>query len=262
MIVEFIGTPGAGKTTFMPVVSEHFKDQHFQPYSVVEAARPFATRTFPGKMVQLLPFGKLKRYLLWQVFYAYSNAYRSKFADQNRALMSTVLDYQHQRQITQPDKDHVLHWFLHLTGSYEFLKTRAQAGEMLLFDEGFVHRVVQLFASEIETPDLDSVATYLDLIPKPDLVVFPRASREVCEKRVFERGVWKRFQDKGLEKTSSFIKNAYKIVNYAVKYIKKKGWSVIEVDNNGEDLAESKSALKHALSGLVVFVSETADLTR
>ena len=262
MIVEFIGTPGAGKTTFMPVVGEHFKNHQFRPYSVLEAARPFAARTLPGKMVQMLPSGKLQRFLLWQVFYALSYAYRPKFAKQNRALMKTVLDYQYQRPITRADRSHVLRWFLHLTGSYEFLKAYAQTGDMLIFDEGFVHRVVQLFASENETPDLDSVAKYLDLIPKPDLLIFPIASSEVCEDRVFERGVWERFQAKGREETSRFIRNAYKIVKYAVKHLKIQGWTVIEVDNNRKNMAVSKFMLKRALSDLVVHVPETADLKR
>lgn len=262
MIVEFIGTPGAGKTTFMPVVSEHFKNQHFQPYSVLEAARPFAARTLPGKMVGMLSSGKLQRFLLWQVFYAFSYTYRPKFAEQNQNLMKTVLDYQYKRPIAKSDRSHVLRWFLHLSGSYEFLKAYARPGDMLLLDEGFVHRVVQLFASENETPDLDRVANYLDLIPRPDLIIYPNASSEVCEKRVFERGVWERFQAKGRAETSRFIKNAYKIVKYAVKYIKIQGWAVIEVDNNKENLAVSKSMLKRDLSDMVVLVPETADLKR
>lgn len=262
MIVEFIGTPGAGKTTFMPVVSEHFRKHHFQPYSVLDAARPFAARTFPGSLVQKLPLGRLRRFLLWQIFYMNSYTHRSKFAGQNQDLMQTVLTYQHQRPITKSDKDHVLRWFLHLTGSYQFLKSRAQVGEMLLFDEGFVHRVVQLFASENEKPDLDGVAQYLDMIPKPDLIIFPSASREVCEKRVFQRGVWERFRTKGNEETSRFIRHAYKIVKYAVKHLKILGWTVIEVDNNQDDLAEAKRMLENTLSDLVIFVPETAGLTR
>lgn len=262
MIVEFIGTPGAGKTTFMPVVSEHFKKQNFQPFTVLEAARPFASRTSPGRMVQMLPFGRLRRFLLWQIFYRFSYTHRRKFAEQNQTLMQTVMNYQHQRPISESDKEHVLRWFLHLTGSYQFLKSRAQPGEMLLFDEGFVHRVVQLFASEMEQPDLDSVAHYLDLIPKPDLIIFPSASRELCEKRVFERGVWERFRAKGHQETSRFIMNAYKIVKYAVKRLRIKGWTVIEVDNNRDNLAEAKTMLEHTLSDLVIFVPETAGLTK
>jgi thymidylate kinase len=258
MIVEFIGTPGAGKTTFMPVVRDHFKEQRFKAYSVLEAARPFAGRTIPGKVVRMLTWGKLQRFLLWQVFYVFSFAYQPRFSRQHRKLMKSVLDFQKQRPIPKPDLKHVLRWFIHLTGSYEFLKGYAQPDDMLIFDEGFAHRAVQLFASENETPDLVSVAGYLDLIPKPDLIILPRASIEVCETRVFERGVWERFEMKGREETSKFIKNAHRIVNFAVCYIKEKGWTVIEVDNDQESIANSKSALKRNLAELVVHLPEKA----
>jgi thymidylate kinase len=252
MIVEFIGTPGAGKTTFMPVVRDHFKEQHYQVYPVLEAARPFAGRTVPGKMVRWLTRGKLQRFLLWQIFYAYGYAYRRKFARQHQALMESVLTFQEQRPIASPDRKHVLHWFQHLTGTYEFLRAYAQAGDMLIFDEGFVHRVVQLFASENEIPELVSVAEYLNLIPKPDLVIFPKASSEVCEKRVFERGVWERFRTKEREETGRFIKNAHQIVDFAVKFIKEEGMTVVEVDNDRENVTVSKLVLKRSLSELVV----------
>jgi len=255
MIVEFIGTPGAGKTTFMPVVSEYFRSRSSHPYSVIEAARPFAARTTIGKQVQLIPVEKLRRFLLWQIFYSYSYYYRPRFAARNQTLMQQiVLEYQAQRPITKKDKKHVLHWFLHLTGSFEFLKTYIQTGDVLMFDEGFVHRVVQLFASEIESPDLDSVKRYLDMIPCPDLIIYPKVSSNVCEKRVFKRGVWNRFQTKGREETIKFIQNAHKIVTYAVEYIKIKDWKVIEVDNNGENLAEAEAALKRTLSDSVIQV--------
>lgn len=252
MIVEFVGTPGAGKTTFMPVVQDHFRNLRFRPYSVVEAARPFAKRTLPGKLVHMLMSGKLQRFLLWQVFYVFSYAYRSRFAKQHPVLMQTVLNFQKRRPISGFDRKHVLHWFLHLTGSYEFLKAYAQPGDMLILDEGFVHRVVQLFASENEQPDFGKVAEYLKLIPKPDLIVFLKASSEVCRQRVFERGLWKRFQVKEIEETNRFIQNAHLIVNFAVEFIQEMGWAVFEVDNDGQGIAASRAALKHSLSDLVV----------
>ena len=260
MIVEFIGTPGAGKTTFMPVVQDHFRDLRFQAYSIVEAARPFAKRTLPGKLVLKLTTGKLQRFLLWQVFYVFSYAYRQRFAKQHPVLMQTVLDFQEKRPISRTDREHVLHWFLHLTGSYEFLKTYAQPGDMLILDEGFVHRVVQLFASENESPDFRKVAEYLMLVPKPDLIIFPKASSEVCEKRVFNRGIWERFQGKEIEETSRYIQNSHKIVNFAVGFLQEKGWTVIEVDNNAQTATASGIALKQSLSDLVISLPKKAYL--
>jgi len=258
MIVEFIGTPGAGKTTFMPVVRDHFRELHFQAYSVVEAARPFAERTVPGKLVRLLPLGRLQRLLLWKVFYAYCYAYRPIFAKQYPGLVQTVLGFQKWRPISGPDRKHVLHWFLHLTGSYGFLKSQAKTGDMLIIDEGFVHRVVQLFASENEVPDLRDITEYLSLIPKPDLVIFPKASREICEKRVIERGIWGRFQAKKPEETSRFIKNASLVVNFSVKFIREQGWTVVEVDNDMVNKETAELALRQSLSELVFSLPKKA----
>jgi hypothetical protein len=172
--------------------------------------------------------------------------------------MHTVLDFQKQRPISATDRKHVLRWFIHLTGTYEFLRVREQAGDLLIFDEGFVHRVVQLFASENEIPDVARVAAYLDLIPEPDLIIFPKASSDVCENRVFTRGVWERFRAKEREETSQFIRNAHLVVNFAVGHVKEKGWTIIEVDNDRDSLSVSTSALKRSLSGLAVNIPEKA----
>ena len=260
LIVEFIGVPGAGKTTFMPFVKDHFKEQQYQAYSVVEAARPFAARTLPGKIVSKSVQGKLGGVLLWQIFYKYSFVYRSSFYRHNPVLRKTVLDFQKKRPISNLDREHVLHWFHHQAGSYQFLKTYGQEGEILLFDEGFIHRVVQLFASENEMPDFASLTTYLDLVPKPEIIIFPKASSEVCEKRVYERGLWERFQIKTPEEISLYILNAHQIVNFTVEYIKEKGWTVIEVENDTQSLPVSASDLRLRLSKMMFQIPKKAYL--
>ncbi len=250
VIVEFIGAPGAGKTVLMPVVGAHFDRLGFQALSVLEAARPFAARTRIGKAVQSLAPGRPRRFLLWQVFYLFSFLHRQNFRRRNPALIGGTLAFQRQRPITAADRHHVLRWFIHLTGTYEFLSAYSRQDEVLVFDEGFVHRVVQLFASENEQPDPARVAAYLDLIPQPDLVIFPSASSATCERRVFERGVWERFRVKERDATSRFIANAHRVVTFAVGYIRSKGWTVIEVDNDNREISASLAALQENLEAL------------
>ncbi len=250
VIVEFIGTPGAGKTALMPVVGAHFNRLGFQALPVLEAARPFASRTPAGKFVRVSTSGRLRRSLLWQLFYLSSFAGRQRFRRQHRTLIRSVLAFQQQRPITQADRRHVLRWFIHLTGTYEFLKAYSRPREVLVFDEGFVHRVVQLFASESEDPDPARVAAYLDLVPQPDLVVFPRAASATCERRVFERGLWDRFRVKEREAASRFIANAHRVVTFAVGHIRSKGWTVVEVDNDDREISASMAALQNSLAAL------------
>lgn len=253
MIIEFIGAPGSGKTTLLPVVIDHFNSLGYNAYTVVDAARPLAARTFLGKAVNHLLPPNLRRPLLWQVFYQLSKLYRIRFILRNWKLVWSVWSHQKSRPITDQDREHVLYWFFKLVGYYEFLKSRARPTDVLVFDEGFIHRVVQLFASEVEEPDLALIDAYLDLLPRPDIVIFPDAPQEVCEKRVYARGIWERFLPKTPAQVSRFIANSHAIVNLAVGHIKTKGWTVLVIDNGGEDHTKSVAELHRKLSHLFLY---------
>ena len=253
MRVEFIGTPGAGKTTLLPAVKEYFAAQGFNACSVVEAARPFAQRTLPGRSICRLAPQALQRPLLWQVFYHLSRLYRLKFFIRHPQLSGMVYSFQKRRPISEADRHHVLHWFFHLVGAYEFLNSHAGPEDVLIFDEGFVHRVVQLYASEKEDPDKELVLAYLDLVPRPDLVIFTDAPREICERRVIARGIWDRFRHKSPAEFSQFIANSHQVVNLAADYLKQKGWPVIDVDTGGDDPAAAQAELQRKLSNRAGF---------
>jgi len=248
MIIELIGTPGAGKTTLLPVITQSMIERGYQALSVIDAARPYAKKTILGKIVfKLLP-SSTHRPILWQIFYLYSFINRRKFYKSHPVLMDSVLEHQRQRPISTNDLKHVLRWFIHLTGYYQFFSQYPMPKDALIFDEGFVHRVVQLFASENEEPDFRLVANYLDLIPKPDLVIFTNAPEEVCKQRVFSRGVWDRFREKDPRDTEKFISNASKIVNFSANYMKEKGWDLIEVKNGDQEISLAQNSLKQSLS--------------
>lgn len=250
MIIEFISTPGAGKTTLLPTVVEFLNERGYYARAVLDAARPLAARTAMGRSVGRLAPASWQRPLLWQTFYRYSQANQLRFAARNPGLVGMVWRFQRGRPITAADRRHVLRWFSHQTGVYEFLRRRAGPDEAILFDEGFIHRVVQLFASENETPEPERVAAYIDRLPRPDLVIHPAAPRAICERRVHARGLWDRFQVKSADETSRFIASAERAVNLAVDHIKRRGWTVIEIDNSGDDPSVARAELWRALSEL------------
>ncbi len=255
-IVEFISTPGAGKTTLLPVVKNFFAAHGLQAWSVLEASRPFAQRTSLGRLVAVWSPPSLKGPLLWQVFYQASRMRRAAFRRENRELLDSVLRFQRSRPISPTDRQHVLRWFINLTGQYHFLKAHASAGDVLLFDEGFVHRVVQLFASEIEVLDEIHVQSYLGLLPAPDLIVTPQASLETCVERVYRRGIWERFKDHDIGNVYRFMANAHNAVNLAVEYIQMRGWPLIQIDNEHQPPAEAAHQLQQKLTDLYAPVRE------
>jgi hypothetical protein len=248
MIVEFIGTPGAGKTTLLPVVIECLQARGISARSVVEAARPYAQRTLIGAAASRLAPPSLRRPLLWQVFYHLSIAYRLRFFARHSRLIRQVMHIQRRRPIPAEERRHVLHWFFVLVGQYEFLTTNTWPDEALIFDEGFIHRVVQMNASDVEEPDPARITAYVDLLPRPDLVIVPQAPWPVCKARIYRRGLWERFGHKSPAEITRYVANADRSVDIAVGHIKRKGWDVIEVDNSGDDPAPTIAELRGKLA--------------
>lgn len=251
MIVEFIGAPGAGKTTLMATAMEFFREQGLKPYTVVEAARPFAQRTHIGKIIALTPTS-IRRPLLWQLFYRLSALRRWHFRRDHEALLDHVLAAQVGRPAeADVKKRKVLYWFDHLTGYYEFLRAQAQPDEVLVLDEGFVHRVVQLFSSSVEAPSQSQIAAYLDLVPRPDLVIFADTPREICEERIYSRGLWDRAKHKSEAEISQFVANAHRAVTLATARMQEQGWVMVTVDNGRSDLTATRAELRQQLATLL-----------
>lgn len=250
MIIEFLGTPGAGKTTLLAVAADCLNERGYCARSVVDAARPITARTLAGRPIARLAPDRWRRPLLWQLFYAATEAERVRFLAGHPDLMWRVWRYQYRRPLSAADRHHVLRWFNHQTGVYEFLRRRTGPADVFLFDEGFIHRVVQLFASEHEEPDERAIHAYVARLPRPDLVIYPTAPLESCLRRVHDRGLWERFAVKTSEQTARFLAAAAQAVTLAAAAARERGWLLIEVDNGG-DSAAAALRLRRALAEAV-----------
>lgn len=248
LVVEFLGTPGAGKTTLLNTARTVFQNEGFHPYSVVEAARPFAGRTVSGRFVSLISPARYRKQLLWQVFYYSSLVHRFRFVQSHKQLDQYVSKSQKHRPVEAAIRERrTLYWFQRLMGYYEYLTSHSQPGDVLIWDDGFVHRAVHLHASSVETPDLSKVQTYLDLIPRPDVVIVPCTPIDICEARIMKRGIWDHFRDKGQAELRQYLISASQVVSGTVDYLKAKGWLVIEVDNSRDDLTVTQEELQKKL---------------
>lgn len=261
MIIEFIGAPGSGKTTLLPTVIEVLNERGICARTVVEAARPYALRTLPGQAASRLAPASLRRAFLWQVFYHLSTLSRINFFLKHPRLIWQVFATQKRRPAGAGLRQRrVLYWFFHMAGYYEFLKAHVRPNEALIFDEGFIHRVVQLNASPVEEPQPNQIMSYIDLLPQPDLVVFTQAPATVCEKRIYNRGIWDHFSERSSAEVARFVANANQIVNLAVEHVKAKGWTVIEIDNGDNTPNASQAELRHKLRQLKFYTDQAPGL--
>ena len=248
MKIDFIGAPGAGKSTLKHAVVDFFNRRGIHANLVKEAGKESVQSTIPGKLVNLAAPNSLRAPLLWRVFYPLSIASRVPFMLRNRQLMRMVVQTQYGRpQEADIHQRKVFSRFMELVGFYEYLDKHNNHGDVLVFDEGFIHRVILLFASEVEVPNRETIENYIDLIPRSDLIVYTYAPPDVCKKRILERGLWGWSHEKTDEEIAKFVDHAIATVEMAVDCLREKNWPVVTIDNQNDGSDQAEEELKNLL---------------
>jgi thymidylate kinase len=250
LIAEFVGTPGAGKSTLSTELVALLRERGVEAATVLGAARQGAARTLPGALVARLAPTALRGPLLWEAFYLSAVLQAFRFGTEHGSLTRHVLSSQLGRAIPAAAKLHILFWFLQLCGRYRFL-TSARGPRVLVIDDGFLHRSVHLHASHAEAPDAGRVAAYVDLLPEPDVVFFVVADRDECERRVRRRGVWAHSRHLSPAELSRYVAHAERAAGLAVRRARERGWRVVEVVNESREPREVAADLGRA-AGLLV----------
>jgi thymidylate kinase len=248
MIVEFLGTSGAGKSTFIPILTNILRDDGLTAMSATEAIHSYMRKTCIGRLVCFLMPQALQGPSLWRVFsYFIVKFCTAQFALKNPRLISDVVRSQLYRPIPWRHRQLILRLFFQMTGWRQFLERRRQPTDTLVFDEGFVHRATHMFASESERPNVDQVVAYLKRIPRLDLVIWVQAPLDACLARIYARGLQTRLRGLETSEVVQFLANAEQVVNIAAQYLNNTGSTVIQLENKG-DLTASTSELRCKLS--------------
>ena len=252
MIVEMLGAPGAGKTTMVTAVEEGCRAAGRVPFTIERAARCFAARTVLGRVANRVLPDRFERRAQWVVYRLASGWHTLRFAVVHRRLTRYLLDSQRDRPAAADAKHRrVVYWYLRMMGSYGFLRSKAAPDEVIVIDEGFVHRAVQLHASAVESPAAAQIAEYVAVLPRPDVVVHVNASPVTCWRRVQARGAWVRLSHRSPAEIEGFVQHAHETVALVRVELDRQGWPVLEVDNDDEDPAEAATILARALTSLL-----------
>lgn len=238
MIVEFLGNTGTGKSTLVPILTQLLRDDDVIAMSVTEAIHYYTARTLLGQGIRILAPTAMRGPILWRLFsYLISKLHVVQFAIQEPRLVRYVIRSQLRRPIPWRHRWLIVRLFFRMASEYHFLSSRAQADEVVVFDEGFVHRAVHMFVSASEQLNADQIIEYLKCLPRSDLVIWVKSPLDTCLARIYARGLQVRLSDLTAEDIARFVANAEQVVNIASQYLRDTGWSVVEITNDG-DLGE------------------------
>jgi Ser/Thr protein kinase RdoA (MazF antagonist)/thymidylate kinase len=251
-VIEVAGTPGAGKTTVARALVEELRAAGMSASTIVEAARTHAQRTAAGRVVVRVPHHRLRRLLLWWVFYLSSTVHGAAFAFRHRELVRHVARACRARRGAGDavGRTHARFWFFHLCGRVAFLRATARPGETLVLDDGFLHRAVHLHASTSGEVDVAAVREYVSLVPSPDLVACLAVPESSCRARVVARGVWPHARDLDDAGLTAYLASARTVTDAACDRARQLGWRAVTIANDGRIPADVVDDVRRELDRL------------
>ncbi|HXV63087.1 MAG TPA: hypothetical protein VEK15_20470 [Vicinamibacteria bacterium] len=255
MIVEFVGPPGAGKSTLRDAARTILRELGVSAMLAREARIRCFERTHPGRLIGIASPSARRERLMDAAGRRLLKLYRLPFCLHNRALTRHVFSELWRRPLSTGDRRKVLRFFLRDGAFHHYFGDHLLPKEALVLSEGLVHRVTSIHASAGQEPDAAWIAKYSALLPRSDLVISVRAPVELCAKRVVARGLYRRYIGNDLNR---FLLNSARTIGVAVDTIRKSGWNVIEVRNEGSS-PDGISALRSILELRYGSAGRTAD---
>lgn len=234
MVIELAGAPGAGKTTVLPLVVDAVRRRGLAVLDPARAGRALAARTRPWAAVARWVDDRHHDRALWMIYVVYATALGIGLTLSRPGLVRLLARQSRRPPQAMVSERHVVRWFIRHAGTERMFRRFGETGEVLVVDEGYVHRVVQLFTSAVEQADIVAVRGYLLDVPVPELVVFVDAPADIAFSRVQARGVWTRMSELRDDHVATFVRNAAEAVAHAADCVRNEGWLVVTVTNDAD----------------------------
>lgn len=243
-VVEMAGAPGAGKTTGLPEVHASLQRAGWITLDPTKGAREVVSRTVVGRVAARIPDQRLRESVLWRIYLFHRLLEAVRALSRRPGYFLWLIRLQGRRpKGALARRRRVIYWYLRMLGAQQFYRRHARPGEAVVFDEGHVHRVVQLFSSPVDCATSFEVGRYLRGAPRPDLLVLVRCPADVCADRIRKRGVWIRLEDVADVDLDRYLENAERVVGHAIDQTRRMRWNVVEVENGSGDPASLASQI-------------------
>ncbi len=239
MIIEFVGLMGAGKTTLHRRAVRRLEalDRSFWTSSLIEeGSRPGhqrAVRAFTNGSRIL--FARPRRF-----------AFRALASWRSRGLFSIAV-YQLLKS-GRPYRDRLkgLRWFLTDLGKHQTARSNISPKHIVLFDEGLVQRVFNIFIHGSGEIDVAGLRDYARVLPLPDVLIYLVVDSEVAVRRTQARpssSLSMRFRALDSAQLSRVFADAARALDVLVGEVRiadRRRVNVIVIDTNDLDVAKAK----------------------
>ena len=190
--IEFLGVPGAGKSTLQRGLIRFLRAEIGKAYALDEAIHISILRAMKNG-------GRTRSFLRRFIYLSGTRGLRSvfpypaeqvaaygRFSVQHAQLMTIVHEVIMQVRMRDADQQMILrHVFREFSG-FQLIKENMSSDETIVMDEGFCHRAIALFARRSYLKRED-IREYARSIPLPDAVCMIDADLDECDHRLARR---------------------------------------------------------------------------
>ena len=240
--IEFMGLPGSGKSTIRSLLAESLQTGNTPCLTMEQALLSCMRKRVDGYLFRCLlrvlpPALALKYAPLVFTRSALRYDCQNAFIAAHAGAVAAVLASNEFRGASSHERETLLTWFLLTGAQYQLIRDGIGDAVSVLFDEGFVQRCVSLFASfgHASPPDRAFLSSFLDLVPRPDLVFFLRLDAGTCRERILarQRGLPGRLKDKDREEILPRLESLQGWIEGLADLAAEKGFPITSVDITG-----------------------------
>lgn len=242
--IEFIGTPGVGKTTIRNNVVKRLKLIDKKKYLTdlealyivskykADKAYRYILRSLPNLLAHKVFSGFVLNRTIWQ------HEALCKFLSIYGESLEIFLSSEENKNLSLADRTAVLDSYLKVGSRFECIKDFPSIqNKVIFFDEGFVQRSL-MFRSYYENEiKKKRIFRYLRNVPLPDIIIYVKADISNCHERMKKRpsGLTNRLKNKDNTAINEFLKLTDEHFYYVTKWIKQNNRSnIIKVVNDND----------------------------
>lgn len=239
--IEFMGPPGAGKTTIRRQLVERLKKVNRFRYMTSEEAFLLVARhkidRFYRIILNILPrsiainfVSKVRNRSIFQ-FEA-----QNSFLAQHGETLSSFISSDDYHALLPEDRQIVIGGFLEIAAFYQAVSKQINPGTYVFNEEGFVQKAM-MFVSQNgrEGSNNENLFRYLSHIPHPDWLIYVKADQNACLERMKLRadGLTQRLKGKENKIILEFLKNSEIRLEQIIGWMRENSpTKIVQVDNN------------------------------
>ena len=252
MLIEFAGPPGSGKSTLTKNLVRRLRVLGVSAYTEDQAVTEYNSRSKIRKFVSPF-FNETEQVsLLGKYFSLRSPWYLYQFKLNHPDFWRVIQESYHRRPINENHQDLIRNYFKRTMIYYQFIVDHGNQDEVILFDEGFAHRITH-FVSEREVPDWIQIEKYLKFIPKSNSLVYLDVPPSICVERVQKRGLRGRLANLNGEELNSFISKSSQALDFGTSFLADQGVNIISLDA----AADSEQVMDNLESRIVELIDSS-----